>query len=63
MNRAGRNLVAMLAGLLSAPAGGCTALEDGAREGLESGISAALAALIEVPITFALEQAFGANGG
>jgi hypothetical protein len=38
-------------------AGGCS-LEDGAREGISAGVSGALAAIIQTPVNFALDQSF-----
>jgi hypothetical protein len=41
-------------------AGGCT-IQDGIRDGLNDGISAALAYLIEAPVTAAVDNALGAG--
>ena len=45
--------------LLSFAAAGCTALEEGLRDGVSNGLSAAVAAVIEVPITFLLDEVLG----
>ncbi len=36
---------------------GCTPMAEGVRDGISDGFSAALAALIETPIVWAIEQA------
>ncbi len=41
---------------------GCTALEDGFKQGLSDGFSSALAAAISAPIDFILDQTFRAGG-
>lgn len=63
MARLGRAFVVASVALAGIGSGGCTALEDGVRAGLEDGLSAALAAIIETPITFALEQLFSQPAG
>lgn len=42
---------------------GCTSLNQGLRDGVSDGVGAALAALIETPINFALDQLLAANDG
>lgn len=38
---------------------GCTALQEGFKDGVRDGLAAVLTAIIETPINFALDQAFG----
>ncbi len=53
-------VLTLISSLLLMNATGCNnAWEDGLREGLETGLTNALASLIEVPVEYALDQQFG----
>lgn len=59
--RLGRRILGLVLLAVLMGSAGCS-LEEGAREGLSAGVSGALAAVIQAPVEFALDQTFQEPG-